>query len=416
MLDALTYGFNAQYLARFLDLAEALAPVWIPILLLAVFLEVWLHWKQREWVQKQGGVLLEIRLPREMSKSPVAMEMFLNNLYNPIAGNLLKVYLEGAMRTWFSLELVSIDGTVHFYVWCHKGYRQRVEAQLYAHFPSIEIHEVPDYALGVHRNPEKINIGWIGQFKLNKPDAYPIKTYVDYGLDRDPKEEYKNDPLVSVLEFLGSLKKGEQAWVQIMIQAHTKEGLKLGRIVTKADWRASVKSEIKKIFKESVLKPEAKEGEKDKTVMSMLSKGEQDVIAAIERTTGKTAFDTMIRAAYIAEKEVFNGANIGGLIGSFMQFNSNALNSFGIGFGAGFEYPWQDPFGTRKVYNELALLEAYKRRSYFSPPFRYFGNRPFILTTEELATIFHFPGEVAATPTLSRIPSKKAEAPANLPI
>ncbi len=38
------------------------------------------------------------------------------------------------------------------------------------------------------------------------------------------------------------------------------------------------------------------------------------------------------------------------------------------------------------------------------------------MTVEELATIFHFPGKVATTPTLGRIPSKRAEPPSNLPI
>ena len=63
------------------------------------------------------------------------------------------------------------------------------------------------------------------------------------------------------------------------------------------------------------------------------------------------------------------------------------------------------------------MLEAYKRRSFFNTPFKNFHNNPFILTTEEVATLFHFPSAmVAATPTLARLPSKKAEAPANLPI
>ena len=35
---------------------------------------------------------------------------------------------------------------------------------------------------------------------------------------------------------------------------------------------------------------------------------------------------------------------------------------------------------------------------------------------EELATLYHLPGAVATTPTLTRIPSKKSEAPANLPV
>jgi len=41
---------------------------------------------------------------------------------------------------------------------------------------------------------------------------------------------------------------------------------------------------------------------------------------------------------------------------------------------------------------------------------------PFIMNTEELATIYHFPGEVSKTPSLSRISAKKAEPPTNLPI
>jgi hypothetical protein len=47
----------------------------------------------------------------------------------------------------------------------------------------------------------------------------------------------------------------------------------------------------------------------------------------------------------------------------------------------------------------------------------YGGDKPFILTTEELATVFHFPsGLVSQTPTLKRVGSKKSEAPSNLPV
>jgi hypothetical protein len=55
-------------------------------------------------------------------------------------------------------------------------------------------------------------------------------------------------------------------------------------------------------------------------------------------------------------------------------------------------------------------------RSYFFPPYRNYGCDPFILSTEELATIFHFPGNVSATPSLPKIASKKSEPPINLPI
>jgi hypothetical protein len=45
-----------------------------------------------------------------------------------------------------------------------------------------------------------------------------------------------------------------------------------------------------------------------------------------------------------------------------------------------------------------------------------FKSPHFVLNTEELATMFHFPGGVAATPTFNRIESRKAEAPTNLPV
>lgn len=412
MLEAFTYALDVEHFQNFLTTVKNFAPIWVPILLFLTFLDIWLHYKQREWIKGKGSALLEIRLSKDMPKSPVAMELFLNTLYQSGVGNLVDVYIKGRVRTWFSLEIVSIGGQIHFYIWCQKDFKSRIETQLYAQFPTVEVKEVEDYAMNVHRDPEKINIGFIGQFGLTKKDVYPIKSYIDYGLDRDPKEEYKNDPLVSVLEYMGSLNKGEQAWIQILIQAHTKEGLKYGRLFTKPDWKKDVESEIKDILKKAYFRVDEEKAPSGQH----LSEGQKNVISAIERTTGKNAFDTMIRTAYIAEKDVFNPANIGGIIGTLTQFNSNSLNGLAPKFKAGSDYGWQDPFGKKKAGTEKALLEAYKRRAFFNPPFKHIGQKPFIMTTEELATIFHFPGAVAGTPTLARIPSKKAEAPFNLPI
>jgi hypothetical protein len=61
------------------------------------------------------------------------------------------------------------------------------------------------------------------------------------------------------------------------------------------------------------------------------------------------------------------------------------------------------------------MVEAYRSRSYFYMNW-FSGRLPFVLNTEELATIFHFPGRVAETPTFGRIEARKSEAPPNLPI
>src|SRR5690606_2608572 len=44
----------------------------------------------------------------------------------------------------------------------------------------------------------------------------PIKTYIDYGLDKMPKEEEKVDPITPMLEVMGSIAPHERLFVQII--------------------------------------------------------------------------------------------------------------------------------------------------------------------------------------------------------
>ncbi len=250
------------------------------------------------------------------------------------------------------------------------------------------------------------------QLGLTKPDVYPIKTYIDYGLDKDPKEEFKIDPITPVVEYLGSLKPGEQVWIQILIQPHRKENLKDGRLQVKPDWKGALNKEIEKIIKESPIKPE--EGKNPS--MLGITTIQKETIDSIQRNINKPPFDTLIRGIYMAQKDVFNPVNITGLTGTFKQFSSGNLNGFAPKFTTGYDYPWQDFQGIRTETGKRKLFDAYRRRSFFHPPYKHFHGKSFVLTTEELATLFHFPGQVASTPTFSRIPSKKAEAPSNLPL
>ncbi len=412
LLDIFTYA-QEGILPAALRIIGHLWPIWAPLAVLGIGLTEWFKYKRRHWIKDQNMLLLEIKFPNEMVKSPLAMEIVLQTLHQPGVGSLSDVFFKGRIRMWSSLELVSNGGKVHFYMWVNAKIRNVVEAALYAQFPNIEIHEVPDYTTGLTHDEEKYKFGKLAHLVLTKPDAYPIRTYIDYGLDKDPDEEYKNDPIASVIEYLGSLKPGEHAWIQILLQAHVKETFKYGRFFVKPDWKGAANDEIKKIAKEAKFKtPEDKGGDS-----KFLTETQKETVKAIERSIEKTAFDTMIRVAYFAEKDVYNANNIGGILGVLKQFSSNTLNGFKPSQYE-FDYPWQDFLDIRKKRKERKFLEAYKRRSIFNQPFYHLhDDKPYILTTEELATLFHFPSSmVAATPTLSRIPSKKAEAPANLPV
>ncbi len=385
--------------------------VWVPGILVFILSELWIAYKRAKFFTAQSYLLLEIKVPRDMFKSPRAMELFLNNLYQTGGeATWYDKYWKGQVRPSFSLEIVSIDGGVHFFIWSRKGYRNLLESNLYSQFPGIEVYEVSDYTLPVSYDPATVGL-WGTEFKLNKPDSYPIRTYIDYGMDKDPKEEYKVDPITPLIEFLGSLKKGQQAWIQIVLRAHKAEDKdpKTGKMVD-LRWEKGAKVEIKKIFDE--IKDKEEDG---KTIKGRLpTDGEKEIISALERSVSKPGFDVGMRVIFTAPKDIFDANYIGGLIGGLTHFNSNTLNGFkpDRATGARVKYPWQFIKIKGVDFEKQRMLDAYKRRAYFYNEFK----RPyFILNTEELATIYHFPGGVAGTPTFVRIASKKAEAPSNLP-
>jgi len=387
--------------------------IWLPILLLALGINTWIAYKQREWIKAQDKVLLEIKLPKEILRSPQAMELVLEALWEPSSGNLGDAYGKGRVREWFSFELVSLGGEVKFFIWAFKKWKKNAEARIYAQYPGVEIFEVEDYARDVIFDPEKFNL-WGAFTQLTKADSYPIKTYVDYDLEKGVEEQEEIvDPIVPLIEFLGSLKEGEQAWVQILARANRKEGLLDRRILVRPDWKGGGKEEIKKIIdKEAYVKPGA---DKPQTLQHLTST-QGDTIKSIERNLGKPGFEAMIRAVYFAPKDIYDAGRIGGVLGSFRAFSSQNLNGIKPGWSTNIDYSWQDFTGKRKIKKQKFILDAYKRRSFFYGPYRFAEGKPYILTTEEVATIYHFPGSVSTTPTLNRVPSKKAEAPSNLPL
>jgi len=390
-------------------------PLWLPIIMMSILWNTWIYYIRAKFLVNQEYILLEIKLPKEIKKTPLAMELFLNALNQTIGeATFIHKYIKGSSRPVFSLELVSLEGDVKFFIWTRKFWKNLIEAQIYAQYPDIEITESIDYTKFVKYSPESLSL-WGCEYKLKKDDFYPIKTYIDYRLETEGiKEEEKADPLSPILEFLGAVEDGQQVWLQILVKAHKKDRpkkLKFKEMIKKMelhkneDWRDEGQSEIKELVKKVLV--DEKDPSKGYRVMT---KGELNVVSALERSISKLSFDCNIRAIYLAEPNKFDAINIMGLLGAFKQFNSLDLNQFGLTFATSFDYPWQDYKNMRVNLRKKIIFNSFKRRM-FSGEYR-----PFVLNTEELATIYHFPGGVAQTPTLSRLMSKKAQPPSNLPI
>lgn len=394
-----------QLIGGVYDALVATAFIWGTLLSLWVAKHFWIEYIQAAYIQKTFDfVLLEIKLPRTITKTPLAMELVLQSLYQPDKRTWYEYWWKGAVIPWFSLELVSIEGNVKFFIRTPSKYRKYIESHIYAQYPDIEVLEAKDYvSLAPYIHEEDAWSLWGCHFKLTKPDPYPIKTYLDYGLESTmTDEENKSDPITSVIEVLGNIGRGQQIWIQIIVQVTGKRFATHGTLFGRHDWE----EEGKRLIQEMQEKYAGETGMK-------ATKRQSEIIHSIERSLGKIGFDTGIRALYIAKKEHYDPMNISGLTGAFQQYSSRDLNGFKPTQTTGFDYPWQDFHGIRLRQKKKKFFDAYVRRSWFHPPYK---KHPFILNAEELATIYHFPGGVAETPTFSRLESRKKEPPSNLPI
>lgn len=403
------------------------------IVLIIVAWNLWLTYINKVYLKTIDWIILEIKPPRDVFKSPAAMELVLNTLFGGGAGNWYEKYWKGELAQYYSLEIASIEGNVRFFVRFHKKFKKAFESQLYAQYPQAEVTEAEDYTKSVPGYTKNSSFNLFAyDLILAKDDPFPIKTYIDYGLDKaigSLEEEQRIDPITPILETMGSIGIGEQIWFQINIQQDTKRFSvkKDGKVEPNKSWKDKGKEIIKEL--NANLKEKEKDAEgKTTTTTRRATKGEQNVVEAIERHMNKPGFDCGIRVIYLANKENFNGGSITAFTSMFRQFATEDMNSFKLANLTKFTEPWRDPFGTRLTKKKKNFLSDYKDRSFFYGGFsftklkKYFtnpaksGSKPFILSTEELATIYHLPGRVSETPTFTRIESKKAEPPVNLPI
>jgi hypothetical protein len=399
------------------------APVWVPYILTQFTFAQWVRTKRAESIASQKTVLLELRMPRDTKKTPLAMEAILSNLHITSGeGTNYAKYWQGKVRTWFSLEIVSVGGRVSFYLWTREGFRRGVEAAFYAQYPDMEIVEAEDYSL-VYDPADHANSMFGDEWIHTKADAFPIKTYIDYGLDKAGAEaEETIDPLAQLIELFGSIGPKEQLWFQMIIRATKDE--KLGHKKTKDGrtytWKDEATDEIEKIREGT-----SKKGSYVDPVTGAVhetqgfpnpTKGQSDTLAAIERNIAKQGFDVGMRGIYTAPKEAFQGTMITFMLGTMLKpFTSEAYNGFkpASTFDARFnDYPWEDPGGHHREHLHKEIVEYYRRRAFFHDP--YVGQW-MVMSTEELATIFHVPSASVSTPSLPRIQSATSGAPANLP-
>jgi hypothetical protein len=428
-----SFVFMPSVVTAAITIALFLTPVWLPFLIRTSVVKLWYVMKRSEFIAKDTYILLEIKPPRNLVKTPLAMEAFLAALNLTGGESTWYARFKGGIRPFWSLEIASFEGEVHFFIWTRANLRRIVEGQMYAQYPGVQIVEVPDYTRLISGDP-KDWVVWGCDYMATAKNPIPIKTYVEYALDTVQKEPEQVDPIANLIEFMSSIGKNENIWLQFVIRAHRGEryGTTPGsNVSTKKNaegknytWRDEGKEiieEIRKKARNPYIDPATGE---ERPGFPNPTKGESELMGAIDRNTTKLAFDVGIRGIYFVKPENFNPggrAIITHMVGLFRPFSTDGWN--GIGSTKWMkrfdDYPWEIGVAKRKDYYRRRLVEAYRRRQFFYDPFFYdglFGDETMILSTEELATLYHIPSQSVEAPGLKRIQSATGGPPANLPL
>ncbi len=411
------------------DAFSLLGDVWFlvfPPILYFLFLDAWLNHARGKYGAGVKYVMLEIIPPREVEKSPKLME----SVFSGMAGiaknyNTYEEFVEGMYMPPFSLEIANDDGSAHLYVRTPSVFQNLVEANFFAQYPDMEIVEVPDYVQSVPATiPNDRYELWGSDFELTKPDLYPIKTYKFFEEDVTGK---MIDPLAGILEVMGKLPPGQHLWIQWIIAPEKESWYKKGQETVDA-FIGKVKPPKKSAFggllsdivdilrnltKALLSVPEFEKTKKDEKneqpLEFRLSPGQKDVLKALESNLGKQMYRVKMRILYFGVREGFTKTFVSMITGALKQFSDNNLNGF-------------KPEGASKTQADYLFvterLRFLQRRIYgrYVSRDRTPSSKQFLLSVEELASIFHPPDLSVMAPSLTRVAAKRGTAPSNLPI
>lgn len=413
---------------------------WMLMVQLKVVYKWWIEWDF--YIPKRKWVLLELTPPKEILMPFKAMEDIFSSIWPLMdVGNFRERWCDGELDNgpeWCGWEIASIEGKIHFYLRVGRHHQQGLEAALYGHYPDLEIREVADYVKLVP--PTAPNEEWdvYGEdWKLQNPPAYPIKTYEKFFEpqgERLTKEEKRMDPMISLLEALSKLGPGENYWVQFTsVPVGDRD---------EPEWKVEGEKIVNKIAKRSEKKEipimqeigftlmqifggPKKEGEKYswETILDeetgekqiSLTPGEREIITEINDKLKKPIWRTNIRGIYVAKRESWNSSNRVILRSYMGHFQAPNLNNFRFDTESRtrIHYFWRK----RRVF--LRARKMFRMAILRYPPF--FPDRrkniP-LLSTEELATLFHFPLRISGmvSANMEKIESKKGGPPPNLPV
>jgi len=313
-------------------------------------------WKYRDReIRSLTYVLMQVAVPKENEIKIDAAEQMFASLYGLLDTSFWS-FLKP--QPHISFELIARREDIRFFVSVPRHFVDLVEKQIHGAYPGADIKEIEETPIF----SEKGKVA-CAALHLKYADYFPIRVYRDL----------PTDALSSITSVLAKMSENEGAAIQIIIQP------------TGDTWRRLGRSYITKIKKD--------EANPDKANFRV----NQKTLESIELKTLKPGFNTAIRIVASSTTKESAEMHLKNILASFEQFASDT-NHF---------------TETKFLNKQLFMIDfIYRYFPIFSPPFY---RQRFILNSDELATIFHFPNKTIETPHIFWLNAKRAPAPMQIP-
>ncbi len=355
--------------------------VWVPLVLILAYY-TWRNYKIADILETTEGVLLVLEIPKANDKQELAAEQMFASLHG-ILRDKSELKENRGWQEHISFEIAAVGKLIRFYVWVPKHLQNFVEGQIYAQYPSVQIHEAEDDYTKRHiQHP----VVYTADLTLTDNEMLPIKTF----------QSFEVDPLAGITATLGKLDSNdEEIWIQVEARPIAD------------DWHRRASAYVEKSkgsgsnldwgmmgyfvsIVEALWTPPT--GTATDSKPKELSEREKTRIGEVEKKSTKLGYRVKIRLAYLGDNKADAKLRMQALVGTFKQYNSTNLNGFRM-------------TNTSFDREDLAPYTS-----------RLFLDKGYILNIEELASVYHLPHTSVETPNIVWASTKTAEPPAKLPI
>lgn len=372
----------------------------VSILLFFIVWFLFSHHKSKGAITRALNMtLFLIRVPREFPKEgqQQKQEKELIAVTEQLLASFTNIHSKGWNRFLYGEPYIVLEMAVHhigeeiyFYIAVPKTHEQMAEKQIHGFYPTAEVTKVKDYNIF---NPQGVSIG--SYFVSGNNPVLPFRTY----------QKLETDSLGEILTAMSKLEeKGEGAVLQILIRPSHNNSLKsLALKISKEmqqgyDFNQALnraqKSKTAEFIKAANPATPSSKQEKPEEKPKVITPYHEETVKALVQKSSKPLFDVNIRALASANTEIRASQILQDLESVFTQFSAPDLNSL-------------KPVRVKKKSLEKLI---------FSYSFRIFNEKQLIyLSTEELASIYHFPLPTTAAPRVKLLKAKPAEPPADLP-